>query len=269
MDTTPIAMRDVAVAAMRDQNRVVLREINWTVASGDYWVAAGLQGSGKSDFMAMTAGLMGPVAGRYLLFGEEMPIFDEAHLKTRLRLGLVFETGQLFNHLTVSENIALPVRYDKNLTKSEAAPQVQPVLQALELESWADTTPGALGRPWQKRVGLARALILRPEVLLVDSPLTGLDLRHTSWWLGFLEQLSKGHPLLGGRPLTLVVTTADVQPWSNRAVRFAVVRDERFYVVGEWERLDAQRDGVARELFMTEAQRKETATQEATARTRE
>ena len=257
-------MRDVAVAAMRDQSRVVLREINWTVASGEYWVAAGLQGSGKSDFLAMTAGLMGPTAGQYQLFGEEMPIFDEARLDTRLRLGLVFETGQLFNHLTVSENIALPIRYHKNLTKAEAVSQVQPVLEALELESWADSTPGALGRPWQKRVGLARALILRPEVLLVDSPLTGLDLRHTWWWLSFLEQVSKGHPLLGGRPLTLVVTTADVRPWSNRDVRFAVVRDERFYAVGEWERLEAQRDGLARELFMTDAQRRQTATQEKT-----
>jgi ABC-type transporter Mla maintaining outer membrane lipid asymmetry ATPase subunit MlaF len=255
-------MRDVSVAAMRDQSRVVLREINWTAASGEYWVVAGLQGSGKSDFLAMTASLMGPAAGQYLLFGEEMPIFDEARLKTRLRLGLVFETGQLFNHLTVSENIALPLRYHNNLTKVEAAPQVQPVLEALELEPWADSTPGALGRPWQKRVGLARALVLRPEVLLVDSPLTGLDLRHSSWWLAFLEQLSKGHPLLGGRRLTLVVTTADVRPWSNRAVRFAIIRDERFHVMGEWERLEAERHGLAHELFLTDAQRRETATQE-------
>jgi ABC-type transporter Mla maintaining outer membrane lipid asymmetry ATPase subunit MlaF len=243
---------------------VVLREVNWTVASGEYWVIAGLQGSGKSDFLAMTGGLMGPAAGRYLLFGEEMPIFDEARLKTRLRLGLVFETGQLFNHLTVSENIALPLRYHNNLTKAAAAPQVQPVLEALELETWADSTPGALGRPWQKRVGLARALTLHPEVLLVDSPLTGLDLRHSWWWLQFLEQLSKGHPLLGGRQLTLVVTTADVRPWSNRDARFATIRDERLHLLGSWEQVEAQRGGLAAELFVTEGQRREEGAQERT-----
>jgi len=255
-------MSDVAVAAMRDQSRVVVREINWTVLPQQYWVVAGLQGSGKSDFLSMTAGLMGPAAGRYRLFGEEMPIFDEARLKTRLRLGLVFETGQLFNQLTVSENIALPIRYHNNLTKAEAAPQIQPMLEALELEPWADSTPGAIGRPWQKRVGLARALALHPEVLLVDSPLTGLDLRHSWWWLGFLEQLGKGHALLGGRPLTLVVTTADVRPWHNRNARFAIIRDERFHVLGEWEKLEAQRGALARELFVTETEPTEKLTQE-------
>lgn len=245
-------MRDVAVASMRDPSRTVLRDINWTVAPRDYWVVAGLQGSGKSDFLAMTGGLIGPAAGRYLLFGEEMPIFDEARLKTRLRLGLVFETGQLFNHLTVWENVALPLRYHENLSKSAAAPNVQEVLSALELEPWADSTPGALGRPWQKRVGLARALMLRPEILLLDSPLTGLDLRHTFWWLDFLERLSKGHALLQGRPLTLVLTAADLRLWKNRASHFAILRDERFIAMGSWERVESERAALAQELLTSE-----------------
>jgi ABC-type transporter Mla maintaining outer membrane lipid asymmetry ATPase subunit MlaF len=245
-------MREVAVASMRDPNRLVLRDINWTVAPHDYWVVAGLQGSGKSDFLAMTGGLMGPAAGRYLLFGEEMPIFDEARLKSRLRLGLVFETGQLFNHLTVSENVALPLRYHKNLTKAATAPYVQEMLSALELEPWADSTPGALGRPWQKRVGLARALMLHPEILLLDSPLTGLDLRHTFWWLDFLDALSKGHALLEGRPLTLVLTAADLRLWKNRASRFAILRDERFTAMGSWDRVEAEKTALAHELLTSE-----------------
>jgi len=244
-------MRDVAVASMRDQGRIVLSDVNWTVAPREYWVVAGLQGSGKTDFLAMTGGLMGPAAGRYLLFGDEMPIFDEVRLKTRLRLGLVFETGQLFNHLTVWENVALPLRYHKNLTKAAAAPNVQEMLAALELEPWADSTPGAIGRPWQKRVGLARALMLRPEILLVDCPLTGLDLRHTSWWLDFLDRLSKGHALLGGRPLTLILTAADLRLWKNRASHFAILRDERFTAMGSWERVEAEK-ALAQELLTSE-----------------
>src|SRR5436309_3038751 len=207
-----IEMQAVAVSAMRDQSIQVAEGINWTVAAGDYWVVAGLQGAGKSDFLMMTGGLMPPAAGSYHLFGEQMPIFDEARLKTRLRMGLVFDGGQLFNHLTVSENIALPLRYHQNLTKAEAEGQVQPILESMELGPWADSTPGAIGRNWQKRVGLARALALKPELLLVDSPLTGLDLRHINWWLKFLAQLSKGHELLQGRPATLVVTSADLRP---------------------------------------------------------
>src|SRR5438067_13718386 len=86
-----IEMEDVAVGAMRDQSTIVVEEINWTVAAGDYWVIGGLQGAGKSDFLMMTGGLMPPVHGSYQLFGEQMPIFEEARLKERLRIGLVFD----------------------------------------------------------------------------------------------------------------------------------------------------------------------------------
>jgi len=247
-----IEMRNVAVGAMRDQNTVVAEEVNWTVAAGDYWVVGGLQGAGKTDFLMMTGGLMPPAQGAYRLFGEEMPIFEDARLKERLRLGLVFDSGQLFNHLTVSENVALPLRYHQNLAKEEAEPEVQKILEALELGPWADSTPGAIGRNWQKRAGLARALALKPEVLLLDSPLTGLDLRDTTWWLGLLEQLSRGHPLLQGRPLTLILTAADLRPWKGRARHFAVLKDKRFVVLGTWEKLEAASRELVQELLTTE-----------------
>ncbi|MGH7972245.1 MAG: ATP-binding cassette domain-containing protein, partial [Limisphaerales bacterium] len=131
MDQTPqapasavIELRNVTVSSMHDPGVVVAQEVNWTVAAGEYWVVAGLQGSGKSDFLMMAAGLMAPAEGEYHLFGETMPIFEDARLEHRLRLGLVFETGQLFNHLTVWENIALPLRYHRNLSKADAEPEV-------------------------------------------------------------------------------------------------------------------------------------------------
>lgn len=247
-----IEMRQVSVGSMRDESMVVAEEVNWTVAVGDYWVIAGLQGCGKSDFLMMAAGLMPPLSGSYRFFGEEMPIFDEARLKDRLRLGMVFETGQLFNHLTVAENVALPVRYHWNLTKAEAEPEVQKLLDGLELGPMADSTPGAIGRNWQKRVGLARALALEPEVLIVDSPLTGLDLRHVQWWLSFLDQLSKGHALLHGRAMTLVVTTADLRPWKGRARQFAILKNKRLSDLGSWEQLESASVEITQELLATE-----------------
>lgn len=195
---------------------------------------------------------MPPAGGSYRFFGEEMPIFEEARLKERLRLGMVFETGQLFNHLTVAENVALPLRYHRNLTRAQAEPEVQKFLEGMELGPWADGTPGAIGRNWQKRVGLARALALEPEVLIVDSPLTGLDLRHARWWLSFLDQLSKGHTLLGGRPVTLVVTAADLQPWKGRARQFAILRNKRLSVLGSWEQTESASDELIQELLVTE-----------------
>src|SRR6185369_12442975 len=125
-----ILMESVAAGSLQDPAATVLADINWKVMPGDFWVVAGLQGSGKSDLLMLTAGLMAPLSGQYWLFDEEMPIFDEARLPQRLRLGLVFESGQLFNHLTVRENLALPLRYHQNLTKSEAAARVKAMLDA-------------------------------------------------------------------------------------------------------------------------------------------
>lgn len=247
-----IEMHEVKVSTMRDPEVVVVEGVNWRVEPQEYWVVAGLQGSGKTDFLMMTGGLMAPAGGEYRLFGERMPIFEEGRLKERLRLGLVFESGQLFNHLTVRENVALPLRYHRNLPLAAAAPEVQRVLEALELGPWADSTPGALGRNWQRRVGLARALILKPEVLLVDSPMAGLDLRHGRWWMDFLEELHRGHALLEGRPLTLVVTTADLRPWKERGCRFAIIREGRLSVLGAWAQLEGERGELVRELLMTE-----------------
>lgn len=248
-EAAPIEMHEVALGSLRDQSVTVAEGINWRVEEGGYWVIAGLQGSGKSDLLMMTASLMPPLAGTYTLFGEAMPIFDEARLRHRLRLGLAFETGQLLNHLTVGENIALPLRYHENLDAAEARVRVQPLLEAMELGPWADTTPGTLGRNWQKRVGLARALALQPEVLLVDSPLTGLDLRHTVWWLNFLDTLSQGHTQLKLKPLTLIVSTPDLRPWKDRARNFAVLRDKRFAVLGGRKELEQASDELVKELW--------------------
>ena len=242
-----IEMEDVAANAIDPARGVVARHIHWTVNPGDYWAVAGLQGSGKSDFLLMAGGVTAPRDGRYRLFGEEMPIFDSDRLPQRLRLGLVFDGGQLFNHLTVRENVALPLRYHRDLSAAQAAPEVQTMLEWLELVPWADRTPGGMGRNWRKRAGLARALMLRPEVLLVDDPLAGLDFRHATWWLDFLEQLSKGHSFNRGQPMTLVISTSDLRPWKGRARQFAVLKNERLTVLGEWARVEA--GGLAGELY--------------------
>lgn len=234
-----IRMEGVAAGSMHDPLAAVLEDVNWTVAAGDFWVLAGLQGSGKSDFLMMSGGLMPPLRGTYRLFGDPMPMFEDSQLITRLRMGLVFQSGQLFNHLTVWENIALPLRYHRNLSAVEAVVEVKPWLEALGLAPWADSTPGALGRNWQKRVGLARALILKPELLLVDDPLGGLDWRHAQWWLEFLTRLSRGDSLLENRPLTLVVTTADLRPWRARGRQYAIVKSRRLLVLGDWGQMEA------------------------------
>jgi len=244
-----LEMRGVTVSSLTDQDAVVVKDVNWLVAPGDFWVIGGLQGSGKSDFLLMTGGLMPPAAGSYCFFGEVMPVFEEARLRERLRLGFVFDGGRLFNHLTISENVALPLRYHRNLTRAAAEPEMRKLLELTELAPWADNTPAAMTRNWRKRAGLARALMLRPDVLLLDNPLAGLDPRHRGWWLDFLDQLSKGHEWMHHRPTTLVVSTDDLRPWRDRARQFAVLKSNRFVILGSWEQLEAAGDEVVKELL--------------------
>ena len=250
-----IEMRGVSAGSLRDLDKVVVEEVNWSVAAGDFWVIGGLQGSGKSDFLMMTGGMTAPLSGTYCLLGQEMPIFEDHRLQERLRLGFVFENGQLFNHLTVSENISLPVRYHRNQSQPEAQAELQKILEFTELAPWADSAPGTMARNWQRRAGLARALMLLPEVLLLDNPLAGLDLRHRAWWLNLLEQLSRGHEWMNGRPMTLVVTTNDLRLWRGRAGQFAVLRDKHLVPLGDWAQVEAATDNLVRELTVSAEQR--------------
>jgi ABC-type transporter Mla maintaining outer membrane lipid asymmetry ATPase subunit MlaF len=89
-----------------------------------------------------------------------------------------------------------------------------------------------VNRNWQQRIGLARALALKPEVLLLDNPLTGLDPRDAAWWLDIVDALAAGHPIVDGKPLTLVVTGDDLRPWQNRARQFAVLKNRQFVSLG-------------------------------------
>ena len=190
-DSLPILeMEQVRVGSLRNPAEVVAEAVNWTVRQGEFWLLGGLQGSGKSDFLAMAAGLSCPLAGKLRYFGRDVSGGGDAFLAERLRVGLVFEGGQLFHHLTVEENIALPLRYHPERQRGGLGATVKTILAATGLAPWAARLPGTLGRGWQKRAGLARALALQPDLLLLDNPLAGLDAPHRQWWLEAMRQMS-------------------------------------------------------------------------------
>ena len=244
-----IEMRGVTVGALSDANITVAEDVTWRVEQGDFWAVAGLHGEGKTDLLMLVGGVMAPVAGTYEFLGEGMPIFSDERLAHRLKLGLVFDGGRLFNHLTVAENIALPLRYHNNLSAAEAGPAVGSLLELTELTPHADAYPSALGRNWLRRAALARALALRPEVLLLDTPLTGLDSRQQNWWLGFLGQLSRGHAFYSGKPITVIVTAANLRDWRGHARQFALLDGRKFSVLGDWPSLERSDDPLVRELI--------------------
>lgn len=256
-NTTPISdkpvvaltMSDVSVASIKNHETVVVRGVNWTVNKGEFWVVGAPQHSGKSDFLMTAGGIISPTGGEVCFMGELLPIFDEARMAHRLKLGFVFDGGQLLGSLTVAENIALPLRFHSDKTETEIAARVDALLTVTEMLPWANSTPVNVARSLQQRAGLARALALFPDVLLLDSPLTGLDVRHAAWWLGFLDKLSHGHQIMDGKPLTLVATVDDLRPWRHHANRVACLVGKEFLVLGDWEAVSRSGCAVASDLL--------------------
>ncbi len=244
----PIEMKDVSIGAMQDPDYILFEKIHWTVAPGEFWVIGAPQHSGKSDFMMTTAGLIPPVAGSYKFFGNETQIFDESRLADRLRMGFVFENAQLFHYLTVAENVALSLRYHKDLEVEPAAQMIDELLEVTQLKPIADVSPANLPRSWHKRAGLARALTLQPDILLADNPLGALDARHSHWWLRFFDELAQGHKCLGGKPMTIIVTTDDFRPWRGNR-KFALLKDKSFVPLGSWNDVVSSNEPSVKELL--------------------
>jgi ABC-type transporter Mla maintaining outer membrane lipid asymmetry ATPase subunit MlaF len=227
-----IEMEDVVIRSLHQPGVTVLEQVNWRVESGQFWVVAGHHASGKSDLLMTLAGLVAPAGGHYRLLGEPMPIFEESRLATRLKAGLLFSGGQLLSQLTLGENITLPLRYHQDLGHDRALERAGQLIEALELGPWADRMPGAVGRQWHQRAGFARALMLQPELLLLDDPLSGLDARHTAWWIGFLEGLFQGRHAFLRPPVTLVVTADTLGPWAAVATHCAILEQRSLVPVG-------------------------------------
>jgi ABC-type transporter Mla maintaining outer membrane lipid asymmetry ATPase subunit MlaF len=223
----------------------------WEIQFGDYWVVGGHPDAGKSALLATAAGLLRPLAGQYRLFGDDpFALSGNALLELRRRVGYVPEGGtRLLQHLTVAENVALPLRYHRNLSPADAASAVEHMLECLEIISWAHCTPGQVNRSARQRANLARALILPPDVLLLDNPVAGLPPAEVRWWLDFLDQLAHGHEGLALSPLTLVATADSLRPWLARGRQFALLKAGRWVLLGDRETLALGRNADLREFL--------------------
>ena len=234
-------MVDASISPAQSGRAAEVENVHWRIHPETFWVVGGVFGSGRSDLMATAAGLQRPARGVVKIFGDETcAIGEEMLVEHRRRIGLVFSNGgRLFNRLTIAENIALPIRYHRNWTEAEAEEPVRAILELTELLPFATQTPGMLSPNWQQRAALARALILQPEVLLLDKPLLGLDFRHQRWTLDFLSRLSAGGALYDGKKVTIVATTDNLQAWRAVGQQFALLKGKRWKELGGRAGLEA------------------------------
>lgn len=237
-------MAGVDVVSLWQPSLVMLQGVNWRVQEGDYWAIGGLLGTGKSDLLGTAAGLIPVARGTYRVYGQEISIgYEKGLLEARLKVGMVFDGGRMLNHLSVIENVSLPLQYHENLGAVECRERAASLLEMVGMADYTSRMPGTINRRLQQRAGLARALALRPKVLLFDNPLSGLDPRDGLWWLNFLDQLSSV------QKLTLIVAADDLKPWRARARQFAVLKDRRFIALGEREQLIGHAEPILQELL--------------------
>ena len=172
-DTPVIEVTDL----VRDfYGRKVLNGISFKVLKGDTMIIMGGSGCGKSTLLRHIIGAMKPTSGSIKLFGEEITTMGEAQLaKVRRRFGMLFQSGALMQSMTVGENVALPIVEHTDLAPDIVDLMVTMKLEMVGLTGFEHLKPAEISGGMKKRVGLARALALDPELLFSDEPTAGLD----------------------------------------------------------------------------------------------
>jgi phospholipid/cholesterol/gamma-HCH transport system ATP-binding protein len=156
--------------------RVVLDDLDLSIHAGQCLVIMGPSGTGKSVTLRHIVGLIRADAGRITVAGHDMSTITQEELSNlRRRMGYLFQDGALINWLSVGENIALPLREKTRLSRAEIRAKVEQKLELVHLTDTWDKMPSEISGGMRKRVGLARALINDPEIILYDEPNAGLD----------------------------------------------------------------------------------------------
>ena len=169
------------VIAVRELRKVfgtqaVLDGVNLDIRRGETLVIMGGSGCGKSTFLRLLIGAIGATSGSIKAFGKELKSADEDELNAyRSRFGILFQSGALFNSMTIAENVALPLEEHTDLDHSIIEIQVKIKLELVGLREHADKLPSQISGGMKKRAGLARALALDPDILFYDEPSAGLD----------------------------------------------------------------------------------------------
>jgi len=158
-------------------NNHVLRDINLVINRGENLVILGQSGTGKSVLIKCIVGLVDLDEGKLIILGQNVSELKNKELiKIRKKIGFLFQSGALYDSMTVRENLEFPIRRQLHSTpKEEINSLITEALQNVGLAEAIDKTPSELSGGMRKRLGLARTLILKPEIMLYDEPTTGLD----------------------------------------------------------------------------------------------
>ena len=240
---------DVAELRKSFDRAEVLRGVSFRLDKGETLVVMGGSGSGKTVLLRHIAGLVRPDSGQVRVFAINIErLSEEELLPIRRRMGYVFQGAALFDSLSVYENVAFPLREHTDLAELEIRQRIVRVLSQVGLgEDVLPQLPSELSGGMRKRVGVARALVIEPELMLFDEPTAGLDPTNSKMIGELILQLKGG----GGE--TSVVVTHDVELARTVADRLAILLEGRFAVVGRADEVMSSGDPAVQAFLAGEA----------------
>ncbi len=240
-DAPAIELRDLR---KRFGSESVLDGIDLSVAQGEMVAILGRSGTGKSVLLKLIVGLHAPDDGSIQIHGTDIVglSLDELN-KIRAKVGFVFQEAALYDSLTIEDNVAFPLRRQQRLSEGERRDRVHELLTDMGMEEASGKMPSEVSGGMKKRVGIARALALDPDILLFDEPTAGLD-PITADEIG--EIMIK---LKEQRHVSSVVVTHDLRGARTVADRFALLHEGHILIDGSFEELQQSRDEFVSEFM--------------------
>lgn len=231
--------KPIVVKALRKSfgEQTVLNGIDLTVAPGENLAVLGRSGTGKSVLLKLIIGLQQPDSGSICIHGQEIAGLPMDRLnEIRKKIGFLFQQAALYDSLTVEENVAFPLDRHLKISAAERKERVRELLSNVGMDHDLDKLPSEISGGMQKRVGLARALALEPDILLFDEPTAGLDPITAAEIDKLIVQLKKR------RKITSVVVTHDIRGAKTFSDRLALMDQGNIVAEGTFEDLQKSRD---------------------------
>ncbi len=222
----------------------VLKDITLSIDKGENLVVCGKSGSGKSVLIKCLVGLIEPDEGKIVMLGQDISELDSEGLNAlRRKVGFLFQSAALYDSMTVRENLEFPLRDQKLKSRAEIDALVEEALGNVGLEDAAEKMPSELSGGQKKRIGLARTLIQKPEIILYDEPTTGLDPITAKEISNLIIEVQKKYNT------TSIIITHDVQCMHITANRMIIIKDGISVAEGTFDELSESEDEWVRSFF--------------------
>jgi len=223
----------------------VLKGIDFDLYKGENVAVLGKSGSGKSVLIKILVGLLKPDKGEVLVLGEHVDRLAGKELDAlRIRIGFSFQNSALYDSMNVYQNLAFPLTMNvKNLTKPEVDHAINDVLDAVGLANKSKQMPSDLSGGQRKRIGIARTLILKPEIMLYDEPTSGLDPITSAEIIELINEVQQKYNT------SSVIITHDLTCAKNTANRIAMLHKGKFLKVGTFDEVFASQNEQVQGFF--------------------